>query len=109
MSESVAPLVCSLHHTHIPQSAWVELHHIQPAAMGGPDAPDNLAACCPTGHYNTHSYMAWLIFGKATGAPEPVHTSSERELAQQGVDKWTAAGKPGNPHASYGLPHEGAH
>ena len=97
------PLTCSLHVTHVPKSAWVELHHIQPKAMLGPDTLDNLVACCPTGHYNVHSYMSWLIFGKDAGDPEPVHTRSEKALAQQGVAKWIAAGKPGNPHAAYGI------
>ena len=91
---------CQLHGYHSPKPLWIERHHIQPLGMGGPDVAANWLSCCPTGHFNIHALMGPL----ANGKPMPSGgTTSERAYAQRGVDAWVAAGKPGDPHAAYGL------
>lgn len=71
--------------------------------MGGPDVLSNKKRVCPTGHGNIHAAMAAIVFGK----PLPNVHRSELALAQEGYDRWVAAGKPGNPHAAYGLHYTG--
>lgn len=96
---------CAVHPAeHRPRYAGTEVHHIQPLGMGGADVAVNRVEVCPTGHTNIHTYMSWLIFGSF---PEPRVHPQERRLALAGVASWEAAGKPGNPHAAYGL-HAGA-
>ena len=90
--------VCALHRRHYPPPLFLELHHVQPHAMGGASTPENLAPVCATGHYNVHRILAALVFG----TERPGGTISERRLAAAGYEKWIAAGKPGNPHAAYG-------
>jgi HNH endonuclease len=92
---------CQVHRRHYPTPLMLHDHHIQPAAMGGPSTPDNMVIACPTGHMNIHAVLASLVFG--TGRPKA--TVSEKQLAAEGYRRWLAAGKPGNPHASYGLTH----
>lgn len=65
--------------------------------MGGADTPANKKKVCPTGHFNIHAALAAIVFGK----PIPVVHREELRLAWLGYNMWVAAGKPGNPHASY--------
>lgn len=90
---------CLVHRTHTPRPLLLHVHHVQPQGMGGPDIETNRVTICPTGHFNVHTVMAALVFGH----PVPKSTRNERDLAQAGFDAWVAAGRPGNPHASYGL------
>jgi hypothetical protein len=94
---------CWLHRTHRPQPLQLVVHHAWPRGMGGPDAGGNRYLVCDTGHRSTHVILAWLIFGLEAGAPDPGGTRRERQLARIGLDAWTAAGRPGNPHAAYAL------
>lgn len=87
-------LACTVHKTHVPKPLLVELHHVQPLGMGGPDTDDNKVAVCVGGHYSIHTLLADLI---RAGKMRRAGTKAERALAQQGFDKWTAAGKPGHP------------
>lgn len=93
---------CQLHKTHSPKPLVIVKHHVQPLGMGGADSPENWLYVCDTGHRNVHTLMGPLANeGKmASGG-----TKSERAAAQEGYDKWVAAGKPGNPHSAYGLVH----
>jgi hypothetical protein len=93
---------CEVHGSHRPEPITLHHHHIQPLGMGGPDVAANRVLICPTGHYNVHAVMAALVFNK----PLPRASRTERQLALAGYRSWVAAGKPGNPHAAYGLhPH----
>lgn len=75
-------------------------HHIQPRGMGGPDSAGNRVRCCDNGHRAVHTLLGPL----ANGHPMPAEGSdAERALAQEGYDRWVRAGKPGDPHAAYGL------
>lgn len=87
-------LVCTVHKTHVPRPLLVELHHIQPLGMGGPDVPANKVAVCVGGHYNIHTLLADLLRG---GPMRREGTKGEHGYAQQGYDAWVAAGKPGAP------------
>ncbi len=102
MSRSISAPVqrCQLHTRHVPAPLWIERHHIQPLGMGGPDEADNWLWCCPTGHFNIHALMGPAANGQAMPAGG---TLLERRYALAGIDKWVAAGKPGSPHAAYGI------
>lgn len=87
-------LVCAVHKTHVPRQLLVELHHVQPLGMGGPDVDANKVAVCVGGHYSIHALLADLI---RDGRMRRAGTKTERALAQRGFDAWVAAGKPGRP------------
>lgn len=76
-------------------------HHVQPLGMGGPNLASNRVEVCPTGHANVHAVLAALVFDK----PPPRSSRTERHLAEVGLQMWNDAGRPGNPHAAYGLDH----
>lgn len=84
---------CEVHTRHSPRSLRIEVHHIQPRGMGGPDIASNRVSVCPTGHFNIHHVLDLLLAGK----PVNVGTPKERALAKQGYDAWVAAGQPGQP------------
>lgn len=91
---------CQLHATHRPAALVTVKHHVQPLGMGGADDPGNWSWVCDTGHRNVHTLMGPLA---NDGAMPPGGTRTERALARAGVDRWIAAGRPGNPHAAYGV------
>jgi hypothetical protein len=92
---------CTVHGEHRPLVLLPHHHHVQPLGMGGPDTADNIVVICPTGHYNVHTVLAALVFGK----PLPHASRKELALARAGYTAWVNAGKPGNPHAAFGTPH----
>jgi hypothetical protein len=67
--------------------------------MGGANDPGNRVDVCPSGHFNIHVILAALVFERSL----PGGTRRERQLAAQGFARWVEAGRPGNPHAAYGL------
>jgi hypothetical protein len=83
---------CSVHGWHRPPVRESVAHHRWPRGMGGPDVPANLVRVCPTGHANIHRAIRAIIRGI-----KPEGTRAELALARQGVDEWTAAGRPGRP------------
>lgn len=85
---------CDVHGIHRPKPLGVVVHHIWPRGMAGPDEPANRITVCDTGHRNVHRLLDDLLLGKAMRRGG---TQRERDLAQQGFDTWTAAGKPGHP------------
>lgn len=93
---------CLVHGSHRPEVITPHDHHIQPLGMGGPDVATNIVTICPTGHGNVHAALAAIVFGHEM----PKVTRRERELAQAGFDAWVRAGRPGNPHAAYGLAYD---
>lgn len=87
---------CTVHTYHWPPPLRVVTHHIQPKEMGGSDTADNYVRVCDTGHFNIHRAMADLyrqslgtLVGKVRG------TKAEKALAQLGLNRWAADGKPG--------------
>lgn len=95
---------CQLHGYHSPRPLVIVKHHIVPLGCGGPDTPDNWLMVCDTGHRNLHTLMGPLF----DGGPLPSGgTQTERATAKDALTRWIAAGKPGNPHAAYGLTHPG--
>jgi hypothetical protein len=104
-TEEIAPVNdggkrCILHAYHWPRPLVLVVHHVQPKGMGGPDVAGNRALVCDTGHRNVHTLMGPLV---NVGIMPRGGTRRERELAREGFDRWVAAGRPGNPHAAYGL------
>jgi hypothetical protein len=87
-------MTCTVHKVHVPRPLLIELHHVWPLAMLGPDVDSNKVAVCVQGHFNIHTKLAELIRG---GQMTPGGTKTERALAQRGFDEWVAAGKPGTP------------
>jgi hypothetical protein len=79
---------CEVHADHNPQPWDVEVHHVWPTGMGGPNVPANRVALCPTGHTNVHALLR-LAF-KAGGVhlvPWPTRRRfhvEERALARLG-------------------------
>ncbi len=54
---------CQVHRRHIPWVSDVEIHHIHPTGMGGPNTPDNQVDTCPTGHTNLHNLLRLALRG----------------------------------------------
>lgn len=77
-------------HTH---REWVpiEVHHIWPKGMGGPDTADNKVKVCANAHYSIHEVIRRLIKNNGN-LPDATHFSAKvKELGERG---WTEAGKP---------------
>jgi hypothetical protein len=89
---------CQVHKSHRPEPLLLHVHHIQPRGMGGADVAGNRVTVCPTGHFNIHTALAALVYDK----PVPKAMTEELHYARLGFHMWDLAGKPGNPHASYG-------
>lgn len=56
-----AGLTCACQAQHRPHPLELNLHHVQPAAMGGPSDEANLVALCPTSHVNTHELLRLML------------------------------------------------
>jgi hypothetical protein len=91
-------LVCVVHLYHWPPTQEVQLHHVWPLGMGGPDVLGNKIPVCPTGHRNIHKAMRDLNDNLPLAG-----TAKERQYAISGFKQWQAAGKPGNPELMGGL------
>lgn len=79
---------CQVHADHAPQVWDVEVHHVWPLGMGGPDVPANTVPVCPTGHTNVHALLR-LAFrhGGVDAVPWDVRRRfhfAERRLARMG-------------------------
>lgn len=91
---------CSVHK----HDEWVpvELHHVWPLGMGGPDKPANKVPLCANGHYATHAFIDLLIrYGvNEYDAPQVPWATAQhfgpkvRALALRG---WNGAGRPRVP------------
>lgn len=93
---------CQLHKTHSPRPLVIVKHHIQPLGMGGADNESNWVYVCDTGHRNIHTLMGPLA---NKGVQPTKGTVVERAYAVEGYQRWVSSGKPGDPHAAYGLVH----
>jgi hypothetical protein len=88
-----ADAVCQVHGYHQPRPLALEVHHIWPLGMLGPNIASNKVVVCPTGHTNIHKILHLLC----QGLPVIAGGRRERAVAQSGYDQWLAAGKPGRP------------
>lgn len=50
-------MVCLCRSVHSPHPLELEVHHIWPLGMGGPDVAANKIPVCPTTHTNTHELL----------------------------------------------------
>lgn len=79
---------------HRPEPDELEIHHVVPLGMGGPDVASNRVWTCPTTHANVHVLLrAWC---KVKGEP-PWETRRRfspyvRALAERGYRGWMAQG-----------------
>lgn len=84
--------MCQLHKTHASaEPLTLDVHHVWPLAMGGPDTAGNKVSICQTGHRNIHHLIHLMI----RNLPLPKAHVHEKKLAQAGIAQWEAAGKPG--------------
>ena len=88
---------CALYR-HDPAPWRLVVHHVQPRGMGGADVDSNRITVCAQCHLETHWALAGLVYGFDPGPGK----RRIKALARRGYDAWVAAGRPGNPHASYG-------
>lgn len=81
---------CDVHAYHSPRPQDVDLHHILPKFMGGPDEESNMVRVCPTGHRNVHLLLAEYlrIHAKPPWAVLRQYGGDERYLAQDGWDRY---------------------
>lgn len=91
---------CALHRDHgSARPLVIHVHHIQPEAAGGPDNAGNRANICPNAHASVHHLMGCLVYER----PLPQRTNRlELAMAREGIRRWIAAGRPGNPQAFWG-------
>lgn len=97
---------CQVHQTHAPRIDrgglfTVHRHHVQPLAMGGADAPENVIYVCPTGHDAIHELLrAWVrVDGEPSWEIRRHYHYVERTYARLGYERWVAAGRPGRTQA----------
>ncbi len=79
---------CAIHADHRPEPYDVEVHHVWPLGMGGPDVKANVVPVCPTGHTNVHALLrlAFRHHGvdKVPWVTRRRFHSEERRLARMG-------------------------
>lgn len=88
-------LVCPCVAEHRPAPLELNLHHIWPLYLGGPDTAANKTPVCPTTHVNVHellrvflSPVGILTFSECSAAwPQPVSRYAYK-LAMQGYLCW---------------------
>jgi hypothetical protein len=93
--DPTTPCPCSVRHQPAPLN--LEVHHIQPTYLGGPDTPDNRVPICPTAHTNVHEILAtfmrdglltWTQVGDRYDTPVSRYAYG---LAYVGYQRWAAA------------------
>lgn len=79
-------------HTH---DEWVpiELHHIWPLGMGGPDKATNKISVCANGHYSIHAAMD-LMIKNGHNPPWTVMQHFGPKVRAWAREGWTRAGEP---------------
>ena len=77
---------CEATRYHRPRPGKPDRHHVEPAALGGPDTADNLVDVCQTCHASIHALLR--LYMRRNGKP-PWTT---RRRFPRGVQRLAAAG-----------------
>jgi len=87
--------LCVKHHT--PQPLELNVHHIWPLAMGGPNVADNQVTICPSTHSSTHSLLRQMVTAGRELSYAELNATHERavprfaaDLAQRGYRAYAA-------------------
>lgn len=77
------------HRDHVP----IEVHHILPISLGGPDIPSNRIKLCSNAHSACHYYLDLLrkYNGVVPWSIGRHYGGKVRHLARQGFDAWRAS------------------
>jgi hypothetical protein len=80
--------VCHIHRERVP----IELHHVWPLGMGGPNTDGNKIWVCANAHYSIHAYLDLLVKHGGQVPPEEArfYGAKVRRYAQSGYDQWRA-------------------
>lgn len=54
-------VICACHHHR--ELVPLEVHHVWPRGMGGPDIPANKVTICSNAHGSIHDYLSRLVKG----------------------------------------------
>jgi hypothetical protein len=78
-----------VHRTWVP----MEVHHVWPKGLGGPDIAANKVKLCANAHYSVHSFIDLLIKnnGRVPSETARHYSAKVKSFAMQG---WTEAGRP---------------
>lgn len=71
----------------------LDVHHVWPKGMGGPDVAANRVTVCPNAHGAIHEYIRQLIKHGGVVPPDEVHHFG-RKVRVLAIRGWTEAGKP---------------
>lgn len=89
-------VACACRATHSPAPLGLEVHHIWPTGLGGPDVAANKVAVCPTTHTNVHELLreiqkrsGQLTFSDATALFDEPVSRYAFALAQEGYRRVT--------------------
>lgn len=68
----------------------IEVHHVWPKGMGGPNVPGNRVPLCSNGHGQVHEYLAVLVKGegKAPWLVKLKYGYKVRRVAALGYDRF---------------------
>lgn len=90
-------LVCKCVYEHRPTPLELNVHHILPQYLGGPDVALNRIALCPTTHANVHEILRLLLrdgpltYGEVDAANERPVSRYAYALAVEGYRRWVVA------------------
>lgn len=66
----------------------LEMHHIFPLGMGGPDTEENLVSVCSNGHSAIHDLLRQMVKGKVPWKIKRHYGYRIRRLAKRGYNEW---------------------
>lgn len=72
----------------------IEVHHVWPLGMGGPNRAGNRVRVCSNGHSSAHDYLDLLVAGQGS-VPWRMAVRygwRVRRLAKRGYEAWLAEG-----------------
>jgi hypothetical protein len=79
---------CAVHR----HRSWVplEVHHVWPLGMGGPDTPGNKISLCADGHGEVHGFLDLLVRGRGSvpWLKAIRYGRKVRALARRGYEQW---------------------
>lgn len=68
----------------------IDMHHVWPLGLGGPDVEENLIPLCPNGHREVHEYIRHLTKrgGKVPWKLRRYYGRKTRAVAERGYREW---------------------